>query len=172
MRGSLVAAALAVGLVMPVAAKVESSGPSGFALTYEGDLAIAPADAYAKFLLIGQWWSSDHTYSGAAANLTITPVAGGCWCEKVGAEGFVEHLKVVNVQPGQMLVFSGGLGPLQFMGVAGSMVVSFEAKDGGTHVALRYSIGGYDPENFAKLPPLVDGVLGAGFESFKAFAAK
>ena len=155
----------------PAGAAVASWGSSGFELAFEGDVAAAPADAYAKFLDIAQWWSSDHTYSGSAANLSIAAVPGGCWCETLPG-GFVQHMQVVNMQPGAMLVFSGGLGPLQFMGVAGSLVATFEAKDGGTHVTLRYAVGGYAPDNFAKLPAAVDGVLGAGFASYLAFAAK
>ena len=134
--------ACALGALLPAAsAAVQSSGPSGFALGFEGDVAIPPAEAYAKFLQVGGWWNPEHSYSGDAANLRITPEPGGCWCETVPG-GFVEHLRVVNAAPGRMLVFSGGLGPLQYMGVAGSMVVTFEAKDAGTHVKLRYAVGG------------------------------
>ena len=165
------ACALAAALPVIAEAKVDGVGSSGFAVAYEADLKVLPPDAFAKFLEVGQWWSSEHSYSGDAGNMTITPVQGGCWCEAISG-GFVEHLKVVNVQPGSLLVLSGGLGPLQFMGVAGSMVVTFEAKYGGTHVSLRYSVGGYDPDNFAHLSGAVDGVIGAGFESYRAFAVK
>ena len=162
---------IACALTGGTAAKVVETGQSGFAVAFEADVKLVPADAYAKFLEIGQWWSSDHSYSGDAKNMTITTTPGGCWCEAVPG-GFVRHLEVVNVQPGAMLVLNGGLGPLQMMGVAGSMVVTFEAKDGGTHVALRYSVGGFDPGNFSQLSGAVDGVIGAGFESYQAFAAK
>jgi uncharacterized protein YndB with AHSA1/START domain len=172
MRFVSVLLAALCSVVSPAAAAVASHGSSGFELAFEGDVPAAPADAYAKFLDIAQWWSADHTYSGSAANLAIAAVPGGCWCESLPAGGFVQHMQVVNAQPGVMLVFSGGLGPLQFMGVAGSLVATFEARDGGTHVTLRYAVGGYAPDNFAKLPAAVDGVLGAGFTSYLAFAAK
>ena len=70
-------------------------------------------------------------------------------------------MQVVNVQPGSLLVLSGGLGPLQFLGVSGSMTISFAPKEAGTHVSLRYVVGGYDPDKFAKWPAAVDLVLGA-----------
>lgn len=30
---------------------------------------------------VGAWWSSDHTVSGDAANLSITATVPGCFCE-------------------------------------------------------------------------------------------
>jgi hypothetical protein len=169
----VVALGLAVALAGASSAKVENSGPSGFTLAYETDLAIPPKDAYDRWLRIAEWWSSDHTYSGNAKNLSIEAAPAGCWCETLADGGFVVHMRVAYAQPGQALLFSGGLGPLAYMGVSGSMSVEFKAADmAGTHVTLRYAVGGYDPANFSKLPPLVDGVLNEGFERYKAFAAE
>lgn len=152
-------------------AKVEGANANGFSVAYEADLAIAPDTAYAKFVEIGQWWNAEHTYSGDAKNLSIDAAPGGAWSEKL-PNGFVKHLDVINAERGQLLVFSGALGPLAFMGVAGSMVVTFEQKENGSHVTLRYSVGGYDPAGFKELPAAVDGVLGAGFDSYTKFAVK
>ncbi|MCC6921033.1 MAG: hypothetical protein IT548_17695 [Alphaproteobacteria bacterium] len=170
---SIIAGALVVGLLAgTAAAEIESRSQSGFVVAYEADLAIPPQDAYAKWLQIGGWWSPVHTYSGDSKNLSITPDPGGCWCEALKDGGFVVHLRVVSAQPGKALLFSGGLGPLAYMGVAGSMVVEFKATATGTHVTLRYAVGGYDPSNFAALPAAVDGVLGEGFQRYAAFAAQ
>ena len=158
--------------VWPASAKVEKSDAAGFVLVYEDDVAVPPDVAFARFLEIGKWWSSDHSYSGDASNMKISSGPGGCWCETVPGGGHVQHMQVVNVQPGSLLVLSGGLGPLQFLGVSGSMTISFAPKEAGTHVSLRYVVGGYDPDKFAKWPAAVDLVLGAGFESYLAFAAK
>jgi uncharacterized protein YndB with AHSA1/START domain len=172
MKATHVAAILAMALTGSALARVESQGPSGFAVAYEADLGVAPADAYASFLRVGEWWSPDHTYSGDSRNLSITPRPEGCWCETLPDGGFVVHLRVVQVQPGQAIMFSGGLGPLAFMGVAGSMYATFKPAAEGTHVTLRYVVGGYDPDIFAKWPAGVDAVLNEGFERYKAFAAK
>ena len=171
MRKMMVLAGALCAWLPAASAAVESSSPNGFAVAFEGDVALPPAEAYAKFVQIGGWWNPAHSYSGDPANLSITPERGGCWCETLPG-GFVEHLRVVNAEPGQLLVFSGGLGPLQFMGVAGSLVVEFEAKDSGTHVKLHYAVGGYDPDGFAKLSGAVDGVLAEGFERYRAFAGQ
>lgn len=169
----LVAAVIAAAFAGTAPATVESSGQSGFSVAYEADLAIAPRDAYDRWLNIGEWWSPEHTYSGDARKLSISAAPDGCWCEALNDGGFVVHMRVVHAQPGQRLLFSGGLGPLAYMGVAGAMTVEFKAAgETGTHVSLRYAVGGYDPGDFSKLPALVDGVLNEGFERYKAFAAK
>ena len=77
-----------------------------------------------------------------------------------------------GIQPNSLLMFSGGLGPLAFMGAAGSLVVTFEPKEAGTHVKMSYSVGGYDADGWKALPTVVDGVMQEGFNRYKAFAAK
>ena len=62
---------------------------------------VAPAEAYAKFLRIGEWWSDAHSYSGAAANMTLDTARGGCWCESWPG-GFVEHMAVTTAMPGRL----------------------------------------------------------------------
>ena len=81
-------------------------------------------------------------------------------------------MDVVHAAPGAMLVFAGGLGPLQFMGVAGSMTVSFQtAKTTNlTTVKLRYDIGGRDDKNFEDISKAVDGVLAEQIARYKNFA--
>jgi len=168
----VVVAALAALFANPAVAKIESRGQGGFSVAYETELAVPPQDAYAKWLRIGEWWSPDHTYSGDSRNLSITPAPGGCWCETLKDGGFIAHLRVVSAQPGEALMFSGGLGPLAYLGVAGSLVVEFKPSAAGTHVTMRYAVGGYDPDAFAKWPEAVDGVLEEGFQRFAAYAGK
>lgn len=172
MKGCTVLGAALLALAPQAAGKVDSQSVNGFAVSFETDVAVPPDVAYAKFVTIGEWWSAEHTYSADSKNLSITPERGGCWCETLPNGGFVEHLSVTQVQPGQMLMFAGGLGPLAFMGVSGSLVVSFSPKDSGTHVRMSYSVGGYDPDGFTQLPAAVDGVLQEGFNRYAAFAVK
>jgi hypothetical protein len=84
----------------------------------------------------------------------------------------VRHLDVVQAKPNQSLVFSGGLGPLSFMAVSGTMIVNFTKLKSDTEVSLIYTVGGYDPDRFAKMPLAVDRVLAAQFKNYAEFAEK
>jgi hypothetical protein len=68
-----------------------------------------------------------------------------------------------------MLVFSGGLGPLQFMGVAGAMTVNFKETKGTTTVTLRYDVGGRDEKNFEEISKGVDAVLAEQFARYAKY---
>ena len=115
-------------------AKVAAQGPTGFVVEHSAEIKADAKTAYDAFVKVGSWWGSNHSFSGDAKNLRIDTKSGGCWCEKLPNGGFVKHMEVVHAAPGSMLVFSGGLGPLQFMGVAGSMTVSFQNANGVTTV--------------------------------------
>jgi hypothetical protein len=164
---------LAAAISMPAAmASVTNKADNGFTVSYKANLKTSPAKAYAAFIAIGSWWGSDHTFSGDAKNLTIEARQGGCWCETLPGGGFVRHLDVVQARPNQSLVFSGGLGPLSFMAVSGPMIVTFTKLKSETEVSLTYTVGGYDPDRFAKMSLAVDQVLSAQFQNYAAFAVK
>jgi hypothetical protein len=165
--GILAVAALAA----PAVAKVTSSGQSGFAVAHEADVAATPQAAFDAFVAISKWWSSSHTWSGDAKNLSID-LKSGCWCETLPNGGYARHMNVVMSDPGKSLTFQGGLGPLMRMGVAGAMTVTFEPKGAGTHITLTYAVGGYDTGNFSGLSKGVDGVLAEQFKSYLATLAK
>ena len=108
---------------------------------------------------IGKWWDSEHTFSGRSENLYIEDKADGCFCEKLASGGSVRHLVVVFADPGKMLRMSGALGPLQSMGVAGSMTWTLSRAGDTTRVELTYAVGGYRPGGLGVLAPAVDRVL-------------
>ncbi len=162
---------MALLFVPDARAKVVSQGASGFMIAHEAEVAVDPKAAYDAFVEVGRWWNDSHSFSGAAKNLSIEPKAGGCWCEALPNGGSVRHMTVVHANPGAMLVFNGGLGPLQFMGVAGSMQVSFKAKGSGTQVSVVYAVGGYDPDSFKEIAKAVDAVLAEQIKRYGAFAA-
>lgn len=159
MKRAILAAAAAAALAVPAAAKVTDQTAGGFTVVLEGDIALAPDEAWTRFVDIGSWWSSGHSFSGDAGNMTITAQPGGCWCEKLPEGGFVEHMGVAFAAPGKMLVLKGGMGPLVFMGATGSLVVKFDPTDAGTHLTMTFAVGGYDPAGWADLSKAVDGVL-------------
>lgn len=159
-------------LLIPAAhAKVHSQSATGFMVTHEADVVVAPQAAYDAFVKIGRWWNDAHSFSGTARNISIEPKAGGCWCEALPNGGSVRHMTVVHANPGAMLVFNGGLGPLQFMGVAGSMKVTFKTQGKGTHVSVTYAVGGFDPDNFVEISKGVDAVLGEQIKRYGDFAS-
>ena len=150
-------------LGLPAAhAEVKDAKPSGFTLE---NTAHVSADALTtwKALVddVGRWWPRDHTWWGAASELTIEPRAGGCFCERNGAQQ-AAHLAVAFVDPGKLLRMTGGLGPLQGMGLHG--VLEFRlapADDGGTTITLFYRAGGYTPDDVGAFAPVVDQVQAA-----------
>ena len=165
--------ALALVCAAPLArADVLTSAPNGFVIRHVMSVPVAPAVAWRKFVDIGGWWSSEHTFSGDARNLSLTPRADGCWCEKLPNHGFVRHMAVIYAAPGKVLRLSGGLGPLQEMAVTGAMQITFEADGANTNVTMTYAIGGYSPSGLGPLAPLVDGVLGQQMLRYRAFAGE
>jgi len=106
---------------------------------------------------VDQWWPSDHTWWGQAGTLTIDTFAGGCFCEKNKGKS-AEHMRIIFVDPNVLLRMSGGLGPLQGMGMFGSLDWAFTENVQGTEVTMTYKVNGINPSGFSKLAPMVDKV--------------
>ena len=119
-----------------------------------------PAKVWKAFLEVNHWWSSDHTFSGDAANLHLDARPGGCWCETLPDGGGAQHLTVVYVAPNKRMTLSGGLGPLQTAGVAGALTFQIVPKGDSTEIDIIYSVGGYYTGGLNAVAPAVDGVLG------------
>ncbi len=166
LRGVLLCAVL-VGLAAQTAeAQVAATG---FRTRVQLDIRATPAKVFETFLQVGDWWSPAHTYSADAKNLSIDARPGGCFCERLPNGGGVEHLRVVYVAPGETLRLAGALGPLQALGVTGSMTLVFKPTFGGTALELVYSVGGFSEGGFAQLAPAVQGVLTEQMNRLKAF---
>ena len=115
--------------------------------------------AWNAFVQVGQWWPGDHSWWGDAKGLTIDPVAGGCFCEKNGNKS-AEHMRVTHVDAPNLLRMTGGLGPLQGLGMYGALDWVFESNDLGTEVTMTYRVNGINPDGFDQLAPVVDQVQG------------
>ena len=162
--------ALALMLSHPACAAVDGVGDSGFALSETVHVAAPPARVYDAFVMPSHWWSAEHSYSHDAANFTLDPRAGGCWCEKLPDGGSVQHMTVAVVMPGKMIRLLGALGPFQAWGVTGALTVTFKpAADGGTDLLATYNMGGYSKTGFAGGAQAADGVLGENFARLKSF---
>lgn len=167
MHRTLSAAVLASLLLAPAAqAKVLDQSAGGFTLQNE---AVVPVDARTAWTaLVGEvdaWWPRDHRW-WADSVLSIDARAGGCFCEIAGQRQAL-HMQVSFVDPGRTLRMTGGLGPLQGMGLDGALEFRLAAVEGGgTRVTLWYRAGGYlpasaasgDPANLAWFAPVVDRV--------------
>tara|TARA_R110002020_G_scaffold134702_11_gene300862 strand:+ start:1261 stop:1812 length:552 start_codon:yes stop_codon:yes gene_type:complete len=146
-------------LPLSAAAVVKDSRPEGFTLENSARVP-AQADETWDALVnhVGKWWPADHTWWGESGNLTIEARAGGCFCERAGGRQ-ARHLEVVFVDPGKTLRLAGGLGPLQGMGLDGTLEFRLApAEEGGTLVTLWYRAGGYTPDDLSAFAPVVDRV--------------
>jgi uncharacterized protein YndB with AHSA1/START domain len=150
---------LATGLAAPAEAEVKSVAPNGFEVVGTATIQAPPEQVYAGLGKIGQWWSSSHTFSRDATNLSLELKAGGCFCERLKNGGSVQHLLVVYAAPGEGLRLRGALGPLQMEGVDGTFAWTLKPSEGGTNVTQSYVVGGYIRSGTDNWAPKVDGVL-------------
>jgi hypothetical protein len=145
-------------------AAIADSSAYGFTVRFEQKVKCHPDSLYTYLVRdVGKWWSPGHTWSGNAANLSIRPVPGGCFCEKLDNGGFVRHLETVYADPGKSLRLEGGLGPLQMLAVTGSMSFVIKPEGDSAKITLTYAVGGYFPGGTGRWPALVDKVLGEQF---------
>lgn len=173
MKNALVFLSLASGvLASPPAAmgEVMDSAANGFTVRHIVGIEAERAAVYAAAVAdVGAWWSDDHTVSGAAANLRITTNVPGCFCETLGEQAGLVHMVVSFVNPGVMIRFTGGLGPLGLMGVSGNMTWEFDEAESGTVVTLSYAVGGYRDGGLDGIAPAVDEVLGEAMQRLKSY---
>jgi hypothetical protein len=150
-------------------AAVVSSGPSGFVVHQEISIARPAQAAWQRLLRVQDWWSSEHTWSGKASNLSLELRPGGCWCERLAGGGFVRHMEVIYANPPRMLRLAGGLGPLQGMGASGTLSVTLKPDTaGGTQLSVEYAVTGYFATGHAELANAVDHVLAEQFARYAA----
>ena len=163
-------ALLAAAAASPAMAEVKSATPAGFAVEAKVVVPASPAQAYAALARIGAWWDSAHSYSGDAANMTLDPKVGGCFCETIPkGNGAVEHGRIIYAQPGETLRLQGGLGPLQAEAALGVLTWTLKPVQGGTEITQTYVVGGYMRSGGEVLAPLVDQVLAGQLERLRAY---
>lgn len=155
----------------PASAEVLSAGENGFELQHSLNLVVPPAQTFAAFGRVGQWWGKDHTYSGDSARMSIQLRPGGCWCETLEGGGGIEHMRVTFLKPGEQIIFTGSLGPLLYEATNGVMHVKVDTIAGGSKITLNYRASGFANGGAAKMAPLVDKVLADQMKRFRAFAA-
>lgn len=172
-RGRAGALALLAGLAFcaaPAAAEVIAAQPSGFEVREHAQIAAPPDRVWAALAKVGSWWSPTHTYSHDAANLSLTPEAGGCFCERWAA-GSVRHMTVIAAEPARLLRLEGALGPLGQMGVTGHLTFTLTPDAQGTSLDVVYDVGGWAKGGLEALAAPVDQVLGEQVQRLARVAA-
>ena len=170
MRSSIIIVALAIA---PTAARAEvvTAAPAGFEVKEAATIAAPPEKLWPVLMTPQHWWSSDHTWSGDAANLYMDHQATGCFCEKLPNKGSVEHARLIFVDPGKTLRMTGALGPLQAEAATGTLTITLAPDgDGATKVTFDYIVGGYIRAGAEGIAPAVDAVLAQQLAGLKAAA--
>ena len=154
-------------------AEVTASSPGGFVSEHELIVDRTPEQVFTALTVeVASWWDAAHSYSGDAANFSLTPEPGGCFCERLADGGGVEHMRVVFAQPGRLLRLEGGLGPLQGMGVSGAMDFALEpAAEDRTRLRYRYAVSGFAPGGLDALAGPVDQVQLGQLQRLAAYLA-
>ncbi len=168
MRGLLLGTLLL--FASPAAADVVTSSPNGFEIRRTVALVVKPEIAFQAFVSLPAWWSGEHTYSGNSQNLSLTPVPGGCFCERFPEGGGIEHMRVTYVDPGKRILMTGSLGPLLYEATNGVFDVQVKSTAGGSQLTLDYRASGFFNGGAAQLAPGVDKVLADQLRRYRAYA--
>ncbi|MGA9828898.1 MAG: hypothetical protein WBQ57_11300, partial [Rhodanobacteraceae bacterium] len=140
--------------------EVQRAAADGFFIALSAPVAATPAKAWAGMVQVGHWWSDQHTWSGKAANLSLKPEAGGCFCER-WKDGSVEHGRVIMVLKDRLLRLDAGLGPLQELALKGILSFQIISDDAGaTRLEIDYRVNGASGSALDSYAPQVDAVLG------------
>jgi hypothetical protein len=160
--------AVALAAMTPARAEVVASSDAGFVVRRAADVTADAEAVWAQLIQLRGWWDSQHSFSGDAANLSLDPRAGGCFCEmlpakgspRAGPRGSVEHMRVIYVEQPRALRLSGALGPLQAEAVKGTLTIALKPIEGGTRIMWEYVVGGYMRQKAEQMAPRVDAMLG------------
>ncbi|MGD0437954.1 MAG: ATPase [Bryobacteraceae bacterium] len=171
MKYVLPLAAFVVVLTAPAAqSEVVDSSSGGFTTKTTLSVQATPEAVYRAFVRnIGDWWNSQHTFSGDSHNLSIEEKPGGCFCEKLPNEGGVRHMEVVYLAPAKAIGLAGGLGPLQSIAATGSLRIQLSPVDGATKLEVTYAVVGYLPAGMNTWAAPVSSVLTEQFTRLKNY---
>lgn len=157
MKRTIAALATTFAIAGAAQAEVTDRSATGFQSVQKLTIAAPPQRVYDAILQVGNWWSSPHSYSGDAANLSID-LAKGCFCEKL-PKGEVRHMEVLSYDGETSLILSGAMGPLVTTAAFGHMAFALKEVAGKTELTLTYNVGGYAKGGFEAWADPVDGVL-------------
>ena len=166
----LAATLLAATLSLPALADTSAVSATGFISSFREEVKGTPDEVWKAITHLPRWWSSEHTWSGQAANMSVDLAAGGCWCERWGEGRSVQHGRVLMVEPGRVLRFDASLGPLQELAARGVLTIVTSAQEGKTFLRMTYRVVGPADAGMDKLAPVVDQVMAAQYRRLKLLA--
>lgn len=153
-------------LALPAQAEVKQAAADMMLLEINAKIAAPASAVYDAIVHIERWWSSEHTYSGDARNLSMTAEPGGCFCER-WKDGGVEHGRVVMALRNQTVRLAAPLGPLQARAVNAVLTFQLAFAEGATSLAVGYRVNGSSASALDKSAAAVDGVLNEAVQRLK-----
>lgn len=162
---------IALGLALatpPVAAEVVETKADRFTTRDSASVRTPPLKTWLALVKPGDWWNSQHSWSGEARNMTLVPQGGGCFCERIpvgdsavasAMEGSAMHATIVQAFPMRVLRMRGGFGPLQGEPAEGVLTITLQEVPGGTRIVWEYNVGGPMRYTVGEIAPAVDGVM-------------
>lgn len=175
-RAIALAAGLALGAA-PAGAEVVETAADRFVTRDTASVQATPLATWLALTKPGQWWSSKHSWSGDAKNMTLTPQGGGCFCERIpvgdsgnssAMEGSARHAEVLQAFPMKVLRLRGGFGPLQGEPAIGVLTITLKEVPGGTRILWEYNVGGPMRYKIAEIAPAVDSVMSEQLKRLQA----
>lgn len=171
MRTPLAVLLAAAALALPARAETSAVSSSSFLATHRIEVGAPPRAVFEAIGRIGEWWSSEHVYSGNAANLSLELRAGACFCERWEGNS-VEHGRVMYVQRDRTLRIDTALGPLQEMAATGILQFAVAPAEGGAStLTVTYRVRAPDA-GLERVAAVVDRVVGEQARRLGAFAAR
>lgn len=166
-------------LTSPAQGEVVSKSETSLAVAMSAEVPAAKAEVWRTVLAPAQWWASEHTWSGDAANLYLDAQATGCFCEKLPKPatapadqrmGSVEHMHVVFADPERgLLRMKGGMGPLQAEPANGVWTITLKpVASGGTRIDWDYAVTGLIRLKGDEIASAIDRVLTEQLERLRA----
>jgi hypothetical protein len=156
--GLALAVAASMALASPAGAATSDVSASGFLVSLRYEVNARPHRIYEALGEVDKWWNPAHTWSGSAANLSLSRQASGCFCERWGANS-VEHARVIYAAEDSVLRMQGALGPLQALAVNAVLTFAITEKDGKTILQVTYRVSGNEAAGLQALAGPVDGVI-------------
>ena len=163
-----VSGALLLSASAAVQAKVVETGTERFVTRETASVKTPPLATWLSLITPGEWWDPEHSWSGDATNMTLTPQGGGCFCERIpvgdsgnssAMEGSARHAEVLQAFPMKVLRMRGGFGPLQGEPATGVLTITLKEVPGGTRILWEYNVGGPMRYKVAEIAPAVDAVM-------------
>ena len=149
---------IALAAALPARGEVKQSTADSLSIAIEAKIAAPPRAVFDALVHVERWWSSEHTYSEDAGNMSLIAEPGGCFCER-WRDGGVEHGRVILVLRDKLLRLAAPLGPLQGKAVEGVLTFQLKPADGSTALMVGYLVNGSSASALDKSAVGVDRVL-------------